>query len=247
MESKDVSPLRARVRRLRRPWIIVAGLAAALAIAVPVAWATFGDVPPSNPFYADINAIQGAGITQGCGGGNFCPLDSIQRQAEAAFVHRAMSRVAQETTLSSSSVVDSDGNKDIASVTINVPGVGGGQQFVKLEASVNVFGTNGACPCAFGLGIDDIPNSGFGDSRTFYQWTIAGYNQPTMTVSQVYPASSGTHTYYLSISTTSTVAASLRSLRFIATTATFGSTGTTTLGTEGASSSAHVDINGRPT
>jgi hypothetical protein len=246
MDSTE-SPQRMRLRRLRRPWVIVAALCAALAISVPVAWATFFDVPPSNPFYADVNAIQGAGITQGCGGGNFCPLDSIQRQAEAAFVHRGMPRVAQQTVLSSTTVVDTDDNKDIASVTIVVPGVPGGQQFVKLDASVNVFGTNAGCPCLFGLGIDDVPGSIFGDSRTFYQWTVSGYNQPTMTVSHVYPASSGTHTYYLSISTESTVAASLRSLRFIASTATFGSTGTTTLAEGSAASSTHTDINGRPT
>src|SRR6266545_156649 len=77
----------------RRARIVLLGIVAALVVAVPVAWATFGDVPPSNPFYNDINAIQGAGITAGCGGGNFCPTANITRQAEAAFVHRGLGRV----------------------------------------------------------------------------------------------------------------------------------------------------------
>ena len=90
----DSASKQARRRWYERPSrIIPILLVMALAIAVPVAWATFIDVPPSNPFYNDINAIQGAGITQGCGGGNFCPTDNIQRQAEAAFVHRGLTRV----------------------------------------------------------------------------------------------------------------------------------------------------------
>src|ERR1051326_9493343 len=78
----------------RKRWAFLVAAVAMLAVAVPVAFATFNDVPQSDPFYDDINAIQGAGITSGCGGGNFCPNDNITRQAEAAFVHRAAPRSA---------------------------------------------------------------------------------------------------------------------------------------------------------
>src|SRR5437899_1490485 len=78
----------------RKRWVVLAILGTAFAVAVPVAWATFNDVSPADPFYNDVNAIQGAGITQGCGGGNFCPSASITREAEAAFTHRAAGRIA---------------------------------------------------------------------------------------------------------------------------------------------------------
>src|SRR5436190_7221533 len=94
----------------RKRWIFLVAAVAMLAIVVPVAWATFTDVPPSNPFYNDINAIQGAGITSGCGGGNFCPGDSIQRQAVAAWMHRGEARVAQSTTVADSSISASAGS-----------------------------------------------------------------------------------------------------------------------------------------
>src|SRR5438105_9928100 len=85
---------RARFKLPRKRWLLLAAAVAMLAVAVPVAFAAFNDVPASDPFYNDVNAIQGAGITSGCGGGNFCPSSSITREAEAAFVHRNAPRVA---------------------------------------------------------------------------------------------------------------------------------------------------------
>jgi hypothetical protein len=35
--------------------------------------ATFGDVPVSHPFFRAVEALAAAGITSGCGSGNFCP------------------------------------------------------------------------------------------------------------------------------------------------------------------------------
>src|SRR5438552_13674929 len=79
----------------RKRWLLLlAVLGTALAVAVPVAWATFSDVPANDPFYDDVNAIQGAGVTSGCGGGKFCPSSNITREAEAAFSHRADPRTA---------------------------------------------------------------------------------------------------------------------------------------------------------
>src|SRR5262245_64894162 len=111
-----------RLPRRRRRLVLV-GIVAVFAIgAVPVAWATFTDVPPANPFYADINAIQGAGITTGCGGGNFCPDDNITRQAEAAFVHRGLPRAARSTGIP----IDLTTTDQVAgTITINVGGVSG--------------------------------------------------------------------------------------------------------------------------
>jgi hypothetical protein len=49
----------------------------------------FLDVPPSNPFYAFIDQMAILGITNGCGGGNYCPSSSVTRDQMAAFLVRA--------------------------------------------------------------------------------------------------------------------------------------------------------------
>jgi len=54
------------------------------------ATASFADVPPSHPFFQFIEAIHAAGITAGCGGGNFCPDQPITRKQEAAFLAKAL-------------------------------------------------------------------------------------------------------------------------------------------------------------
>jgi hypothetical protein len=49
----------------------------------------FLDVPESNPFYAHIDELAARGITLGCGGGNYCPTQSVTRAQMAAFLVRA--------------------------------------------------------------------------------------------------------------------------------------------------------------
>ena len=47
------------------------------------------DVPPSNPFYRFIDRMAVLGITQGCGGRNYCPSQAVTRGQMAAFLVRA--------------------------------------------------------------------------------------------------------------------------------------------------------------
>lgn len=56
----------------------------------PPAQQQFGDVPPSNPFYAFIDRLATLGITVGCGGGNYCPDDFVTRGQMAAFIMRGI-------------------------------------------------------------------------------------------------------------------------------------------------------------
>jgi hypothetical protein len=51
---------------------------------------SFGDVPPSHPFFRFIEAFAAAGITSGCGGGNFCPERNVTRGEMAVFLARAL-------------------------------------------------------------------------------------------------------------------------------------------------------------
>jgi hypothetical protein len=52
--------------------------------------ATFGDVPTSHTYFRAIEALSDSGITSGCGGGNFCPNQSVTRGEMAAFLARAL-------------------------------------------------------------------------------------------------------------------------------------------------------------
>ncbi len=46
----------------------------------------FADVPVSSPFHDDIIAIATAGITGGCGGGDYCPTSPVRRDQMAVFL-----------------------------------------------------------------------------------------------------------------------------------------------------------------
>ena len=233
----DPSSEQARRRWYKRPSrIIPVVFAMALAIAVPVAWATFIDVPPSNPFYNDINAIQGAGITSGCGGGNFCPNDNITRQAEAAFVHRAAPRAAyvqgDEVTLDTYPTVD-----DLGSVTIQIGGTTGGTQFVKVDAAVTtVISSATGCPCRSLYYIGDSS----GDQFSYFHWnmndtvatdvTFGTGGLQTGSATAVIPVPTGTTQTFHAWAATSGGTGSVDAYaELTAATAPFGSTGAGTL------------------
>jgi len=59
-------------------------------VSPPPAVATFGDVPTSHPFFQFIEALAASGITQGCGGGNFCPDAPVTRGQLAVFLSKAL-------------------------------------------------------------------------------------------------------------------------------------------------------------
>jgi hypothetical protein len=50
----------------------------------------FADVPPTSWAYGYIHAIRDAGITGGCGNGNYCPQGLVTREQMAAFLVRAV-------------------------------------------------------------------------------------------------------------------------------------------------------------
>jgi hypothetical protein len=50
----------------------------------------FADVPQTHPFYTEIGKLSARGITQGCGGGNFCPDSNTTREQMAIFIERAL-------------------------------------------------------------------------------------------------------------------------------------------------------------
>lgn len=52
--------------------------------------ATFADVPVGHPFYTVIGKLSARNVTAGCGGGNYCPNDTVTREQMAAFIIRAL-------------------------------------------------------------------------------------------------------------------------------------------------------------
>jgi hypothetical protein len=59
-------------------------------ITPPPATNTFGDVLTTDPFFREIEAMVAAGITGGCGGGLYCPDDTLTRAQMAAFLARGL-------------------------------------------------------------------------------------------------------------------------------------------------------------
>ena len=66
----------------------------------------FSDVPTSNAFYADIEALASSGVTTGCGGGKFCPKDTVTREQMAAFMNRLGALQAGKTPVVNADKVD---------------------------------------------------------------------------------------------------------------------------------------------
>ena len=61
-----------------------------LQVSPPPDFPHFGDVPPNNPFFQFVEALYQAGITGGCGGGNFCPDTPVTRGQMAVFLSKAL-------------------------------------------------------------------------------------------------------------------------------------------------------------
>ena len=61
-----------------------------LQISPAPATADFNDVPTTHPFFRQIEALYKAGITSGCGGGNFCPDSPLTRAQAAVLFSKAL-------------------------------------------------------------------------------------------------------------------------------------------------------------
>lgn len=59
-------------------------------VAPAPASATFGDVPTSHPFFQYVEALATAGVTGGCGNGNYCPNAALTRGQMAVFLSKAL-------------------------------------------------------------------------------------------------------------------------------------------------------------
>jgi S-layer homology domain len=71
-------------------WELEAPRCTRLQVSPAPATATFADVPVGDPFHRFVEALVAAGITAGCGGGNYCPNAPITRGQMAVFLAAAL-------------------------------------------------------------------------------------------------------------------------------------------------------------
>ncbi len=97
-----------RVPRPSRPVLLTIMVTALLTFPMGIVLAShqFGDVPNSNPFHADIDALVDAGITAGCGNGNYCPKANVTREQMAAFMNRLGALAPGKTPVVNADKVD---------------------------------------------------------------------------------------------------------------------------------------------
>lgn len=133
-----------------------------IGVAVPTAvWAavSFSDVPPTHPFYNDINAVAGAGIANGFPDGSFHPSDPVTRQALAAFSHRAGSRIQGGND--TFEALKPGYSKQVTTATMDAGAVASGAGFVHVSASGRVSLSRQilplptGCPCTVEIGLYD--------------------------------------------------------------------------------------------
>ena len=97
--------------RVRDPRLLVVVSAALLgaAVAFPlgvIASHQFTDVPNTNTFHADIDALRDAGVTTGCATNLYCPKDFVTREQMAAFLNRLGALQAGKTPVVNADKVD---------------------------------------------------------------------------------------------------------------------------------------------
>ena len=129
--------------RIRGTWLryFTVALVAVLVAAPATVWAsnTFTDVADSNIFHDDIEWMADTGITQGCGGGNFCPGDDVTRQQMSAFMHRSATNLTPRAAFDSSGNLVG-GNGTALTATITAPAAG----LLIINANVELLRTLGA-------------------------------------------------------------------------------------------------------
>ena len=150
MRLIDIARQGLRSRSRARRSAVVAFVAGMLVGAPMVALAIhqFPDVPNTNPFHNNIAAIANAGITTGCGGGNYCPDAAVDRAQMAAFMHRGFGRVAANTVNTASAALTTT-YREVNSVDLLPGAVGAGSTgFLQADGIVQFRSTDATgCPC----------------------------------------------------------------------------------------------------
>jgi len=137
----------------------------------------FADVPNSNPFHADIDALADSGVTTGCGGGNFCPSAFVTREQMAAFMNRLGALAAGKTPVVNATKLDGLDSSQFARADVpepgqfNCPGIAmqpedSGDPYADLNNARHFTGSSGSLVC----------NLTLPDGATMVSFTAAVYD-----------------------------------------------------------------------
>lgn len=171
-----MSPVPSTSRRRAAIVTFIAVLALALPVGV-LASHQFADVPNSNIYHNDVDALVDAGVTGGCGGGNYCPTRSVTRGEMAAFMNRLGALGPGKTPVVNATTVDGRSANELtrtaravgsstytnlttsfvsmASVSIETPSSG----FVVVNASATLVSAPGStCPCTALVRLRNVNN-----------------------------------------------------------------------------------------
>ena len=106
-------------RRLVGMAVLVAALAFPLGV---VASHGFTDVPDSNTFHSDIDAIADVGVTTGCSPTTYCPKEYVTREQMAAFLNRLGALAPGKTPVVNADKVDGLTSSQFARSDVTVTG-----------------------------------------------------------------------------------------------------------------------------
>lgn len=214
----DAPVRRSRLRgsRLRRALVTVA--TAIVIVTVPgfvLASDTFNDVPTGHTFHDEIGAIADAGITTGCGGGNYCPATNVNRGQMAAFMHRGYGRVAESNGFASAPN-EVSGTYDAEALAITPGNETGGAGYLLVTGSASVTGSDGTpCPCTLRVTVVVDGVASAMDAWDVVEDTGGPFDGNTWRfgnamVSDVFPVSTGVeHDVILRVTITRTASASV--------------------------------------
>ena len=138
----------------RRRLGVVLGVAIVVLIAPAIVLANhqFGDVPTAASYHDEVESLVGAGITSGCGGGNYCPSQAVTRGQMAQFMTRGLGiATAGYGELGASETEEFY----IATVPIHAGGLPGKTGFVTVDADLSVLDLSGFCPCGVIFSIEE--------------------------------------------------------------------------------------------
>ena len=243
--------------RVRRSTFVLVITVAALAFPLGVlATHQFADVPTSASYHDDVQALVEAGVTTGCGGGNYCPNNNVTRGQMAQFLNRLgdldgnsdpsvnadavdgrdaneLTRVAA-ATVSPFQTLDTPGTwENIETVSVTTPAAG----FVTVSGSATIAAFDAGCGCEVTIALSPqatVPPDLIDEEWQNEQVGPDGGSQEigSASVQWIFPvASAGTHTFYMhAVNNSGTADPFIAFVQMTAMYSPFGSTGGGTLG-----------------
>lgn len=204
-----------RLPRPSRPVLLTILVTAVLAFPMGIVLAShqFTDVPNSNAFHNDIDALVDSGVTAGCGGGKYCPKSAVTREQMAAFLNRLGALAPGKTPVVNADKVDgfqanqlarADGEEGVptalpatqvdqviasATITASTDGL-----VVITASSITATSGIGVCPCRSWSRI----NRGAIALSEYYPTQLEGLSRQGSTgLTTTVAVTAGTHTFDL--------------------------------------------------